>query len=181
MKVSIELALRTREVYQLFERRINGDRLFIEAILHKFNIVMNQCRQQNPQAHAIYQQIHQDIVKITRHFTDEVTHFDALIAKKKDFSNTKVNYITQFRPVIIATNPLSMHLIEFIEIYDKLIAGLKLLQITGCFESDSVYWSNNKHYQKMANQMLSTVILTPTTLRPIIKSHDFEAIELINS
>lgn len=165
MKVSIELALRTREVNQLFQRRINGDRLFIEAILHKFNIVMNQCRQQNPQAIKTYQQIHQGIVIITQQFKDEVMHFEALIAKKKDFSNAKISYIPQFQPVIIATNPLSVQLVEFIEIYDKLIAGLKLLQLTGCFESDGIFWSNVRRYQKLTNQMLSKFVLTPVLSR----------------
>ena len=165
MKVSIELALRTREVYQLFERRINGDRLFIEAILRKFNIVINRCRQRNPLALASYQQMTQKIIKFTQQYNDEIARFEAMLTKKKDFSGTKVSYVTKFRPAIIATNPLSMQLIEFIEIYDKLIAALKLLQLTGCFESDEIFWSNTQRYQKMANQLLSDLVLTPTTFR----------------
>ena len=62
MKINIELSLRTREVYQLFERKINGERMFIEAILHKFNTVINRCQQQNSQALLIYKQINQKIL-----------------------------------------------------------------------------------------------------------------------
>ncbi len=165
MKASIELALRTREVYQLFERRISKNRLFIEAILHKFNVVMNRCKQRNPQALAYYKQIEKNIVGFTQQFTNEITRFETLLTMKKDFAHTKVSYIPQFRPVIIATNPLSIKLIEFIEIYDKLMATLKLLQLAGCFESDEVFWGNTKRYQKIANQMLSDLMLSSATIR----------------
>ena len=67
--------------------------------------------------------------------------------------------------MMIVTNPLSMQLIEFIEIYDKLIAALKLLQLAGCFESDEIFWGNTKRYQKIANQMLSDLVLAPATIR----------------
>jgi hypothetical protein len=165
MKVSIELALRTREVYQLFQRRIDRNQLFIEAILHKFNIVMNRCRQQRPQALSSYKQMNQRITEVTQQFADEIVLFEALLAKKNDFASTKINYITQFRPIIIVANALSVQLIEFIEIYDKLIAALKLLQLAGCFESDEIFWGNTKRYQKIANQMLSTLVLTPAIIR----------------
>ncbi len=165
MKVSIELALRTREVYQLFERKISGDRLFIEAILHKFNVLINRCRQRDPQAMASYKQIKQNIIGFTQQFTDEIARFETLLAMKKDFARTKISYIPQFRPVMIVTNPLSIQLIEFIEIYDKLIAALKLLQLAGCFESDEIFWGNTKRYQKLANQMLSNCVLAPITIR----------------
>lgn len=59
-----------------------------------------------------------------------------------------------------------MQLIEFIEIYDKLIAIVKLLHIAGCFESDEAYFGNIKRLQKIANAMLSALILAPTITRP---------------
>lgn len=165
MKVNIKLELRTREVYQLFERRISGERLFIDAILHKFNVVMNRCRQKDPQALASYKQMKQKIIEFTQQFTDEIARFETLLAIKKDFARTKVSYIPQFGPVIIVTNPLTILFIEFIEIYDKLIAALKLLQLAGCFKSDEIFWGNTKRFQKIANQMLSNLVLTPATIR----------------
>lgn len=167
MKASIELALRTREVYQLFERRISGDRLFIEAILHKFNVVMYHAsqHQQTPLALIKYKQIENKILEFTHQFTNEVARFEILLAKKKNFENTKISYITKYQPVIIVTNPLAMQLIEFLEIYDRLIASLKLLQLAGFFESDEISWNNIKRYQKMANQMLSKLILIPATIK----------------
>ena len=160
MKVSIELALRTREVYQLFERRISKDRLFIETILHKFNVIMSSCRQQDQLALTNHTRMKRNIIGLTQQFTDEIAQFETLLTKKKDFTNKKVNYIVKFRPKIILTNPLSMQLIEFIEIYDKLIALLKLLLLAGCFDSDEVYFGNIKRYQKIVNKMLSTIVLT---------------------
>ena len=165
MKVRFELELRTREVYQLFERRIGKDKLFIETILHKFNIVLNRCRQQDPLALASYKQIENNIIEFTQQFTEEITRFETLLTKKKDFAATKINYITKFRPVIIVTTPLSIQLIEFIEIYDKLIATLKLLQLVGCFESNEIFWGNTKRYQEIANQILSDLVLAPSTIR----------------
>ena len=169
MKTSIELALRTREVYQLFERRISGDRLFIEAILHKFNVVMNRCRQRDPLALASYKQIEKNIIGFTQQFTDEITRFETLLAMNKDFTSSKINYVVKFRPAIIVTNPLSMQLIEFIEIYDKLIAALKLLQLLGCFESDEVFWGNTKRYQKITNQRLSNLMFNHSVSSNVTK------------
>ena len=166
MKVRFELELRTREVYQLFERRINGDRLFIETILHKFNIVLNRCRQRDPLALASYKKIENTVVGFTQQFTDEITRLETMLTKKKDFAATKINYITKYRPVIIVTTPLSIQFIEFIEIYDKLIATLKLLQLVGCFESNDIFWNNTKRYQKIANQALSNLMAEPKTIEP---------------
>lgn len=42
MKATIELTLKTREVYTFFERKLNGNRLFIHAIQHRINSVRNQ-------------------------------------------------------------------------------------------------------------------------------------------
>ena len=164
MKASIELALRTREVYQLFERRIDGERLFIEAILHKFNIVKNHCQQQHPQAQLSYKQIKQTMIDLTQQFTDEIARFETLLAKKRYFADTKVCYVVKFRPAIMVTDPLAIQLIEFIEAYDMLIAILKLLHLSGCFQSSDVFFGNIKRYQKITNQMLSSLVLAPTTI-----------------
>ena len=167
MKANIELPLRTREVYQLFQRKINGDRLFIEAILHKFNTSINCCTQQNPSSPASYKQIERTILELTHQFANDITRFETLLTKKKIFEYKNISYIIKFRPVIIVTNPLAVQLIEFIEIYDRLISILKLLHLAGCFESNAACFNNIRRYQKMANQMLSTIVLTPT---PIISS-----------
>ena len=159
MKINIELSLRTREVYQLFERKINGERMFIEAILHKFNTVINRCQQQNSQALLIYKQINQKILELTQQFMEETTTFEFFIAKKKNFDNKKANFIVQFRPTIAVTNPLAMQLIELIDAYDKLVAMLKLLHLAGCFENDSAYFGNVRRIQKTTNQLLSHIAL----------------------
>jgi len=164
MQVNIELSPRTHEVYQLFERRINGDRLFIEAILHKFNIVLNRSRQRDQQALTRYATMQQTIIDITRQFFSEFTKFEALLTKNKSFENKKVSYTVIFQPSMIVTSSLAMHLIEFIETYDKLIAIVKLLHLAGCFASDDAYFGNIKRHQKIANQMLSNLLLARTTI-----------------
>lgn len=161
MKVSIELSLRTREVYQLFERKINGERFFIDAILHKLNRVINRCQNQEPHAVAIYNQMEQKILDIEQQFINEMVRFELLLSKKKGFESKKVNFIIQFRPSLIISNPLGLQLIQFIETYDRLMATLKLLHLAGCFETEGLYFGNVSRYQKMANQILSSLVLTP--------------------
>lgn len=160
MKASIELSLRTREVYQLFQRKINGDRLFIEAILHKFNIVINRCQKKDPQALITYKQIEQLTQKLIKQFMNETIRFEQLLAKKKKFDSKNISITVQFLPSIIVTNPLAMQLIELIETYDKLTASLKLLHLAGCFDEDGIYFENAKRIQKLANQSLSRIILS---------------------
>lgn len=160
MQATIQLALKTREVFKLFERRIDGDRLFIEAILRKFNVVMRQCKQQANGALVTYNKIEQVLIAHTQQFSDELSQFETLLAQQKKFGSEKINFIEQFYPAITVNTPLSIQLIEFIEIYDKLIAVLKLLHLAGCFASDNDYYTNIKRVQKLANRMLSRIGLT---------------------
>ena len=161
MQANIKLVLKTREVFKLFERKIDGNRLFIEAILHKFCIVMKQCKQHVPGALVVYDQITQSMLTLTQQFADEVNRFETILEKRKEFGRKQINFIAQFHTAIIVGTPLSMILIEFIEVYDKLIAILKLLHLTGCFVSDNDYYANIKRIQTLANQILSSIILTP--------------------
>lgn len=163
MKASIELSLCTREVYKLFERKIGGNRFFIEAILHKMNIVINRCQNQESRSIAIYKQVEQKILNLTQQFTDEVERFDALLSKKKEFASKKVNFVIQFHPSLIISNHLGIQIIQLIEAYDKLVAPVKLLHLAGCLGTDELYYENMTRYQKVANQVLSTLMLTPTT------------------
>lgn len=162
MKARIAIELKTREVHQLFERKINGDRLFIDAILHRFNRVMNRCNQQESAALLTYQEIEQKLQERIQHFTNEITRFEALLAKRK-FGGQAINYITQFRPAVLVSNPLAMLLVGFLVAYDNLMAVIKLLRLAGCFETDEIYFENIQIHQKTANRVLSAFILMPTT------------------
>lgn len=162
MQANIQLALKTREVFKLFERRIDGNRMFIDAILHKFNIVVRQCKKQVPEALAAYNQIEKAMLALTMEFADEVNRFETILANQKYFIDKKISLVVQFYPTIILSTSLSIKLIEFIEIYDQLVAILKLIHLAGCFTSDNDCYSNIKRIQKLTNQMLSRVILMPT-------------------
>lgn len=165
MQVNIEIALRTREVFKLFERKIVGNRLFIHTILHKFNIVMNHNKQQGLQECSTFYQMEQAVVTLTQQFRDEINCFNQVLNKRKAFDSTKTNFIAQFHPMITVSNPLSMRLVEFIEVYDELVATVKLLNLSGCFVSDIDYYANIKRIQKLANKMLSSVIFLPIITR----------------
>ncbi|HAT1727732.1 TPA: DUF1845 domain-containing protein [Legionella pneumophila] len=159
MKAEITLNLRTREVYKLFDRKISGDRLFIEAILHKINIVMGQYHKQDPSTLKVLHEIEQQLNALTQKFTSEIKRFEELLSKKKEFKDKQINFVVQFHPKIIICNPLSMKLAELIEVYDQLIATLKLLRLAGCFDTDEIYFSNIKYHQKSTNQVLSKILL----------------------
>ena len=159
MKANIELTLRTREVYQLFERKINGNQLFIPAILHKFNRVMQDYNQQESEAFSIYKWIESKMQQLTQQFAAEITKFETILQKKKLLENKRIDFVVQFKTIIAITNPLTIQLVEIIEIYDKLMAILKLMNLAGCFETDEIYFQNVKRIQKIANQGFSEILL----------------------
>jgi hypothetical protein len=159
MKAEITLNIRTREVYKLFERKISGERLFIEAILYKINTVIGRCRKQDPVALKVLYEIEQQLNVLIQEYASEIKRFEELLSKKKEFQNKQINFMVQFHPKITVSNPISMKLAELIEVYDRLIAILKLLRLTGCFDTDEIYFSNIKHHQKSTNQVLSKILL----------------------
>ena len=159
MKASIELPLFTREVYKLFERKIDGDRLFIGAILHKFNHMMRRSRQEATSENNSFKKMERDILRLTEQFSNEINRIEGLLQKKKDFNDRKIHFIAQFHQSITVNNPLCMYLIEFIAVYDKLLATIKLLQLARCFVSEQDYFSYIKRNQREANQLLSKLLL----------------------
>lgn len=72
-------------------------------------------------------------------------------------SDKTTNFIDHFHSVIIVTNQLDFRLVDFIETYDRIIAHLKLLQFTGCFESNTAFYTHLKQIQKLANQTLGQI------------------------
>ena len=159
MKASIELSLRTREVHQLFKRRINGDKLFVEAILHKFNALTGLNQKNAPTAHNTYEQIEQAITHLTQQFNNEIASFEHILRNNKTLTEKKINFHEPFNCKIIVTNRLALHLVNFIETYDKLIATLQLLHLAGCFAADGDCYANVRRLQQAANQMLSKSLL----------------------
>ncbi|HAT2116412.1 TPA: DUF1845 domain-containing protein [Legionella pneumophila] len=159
MKAEITLNLRTREVYKLFERKISGDRLFLHSILHKINIIIGRCRKQDPITLKVLYEIEQQLNALTQELTSEIKRFEELLSKKKEFKDKQINFVVQFHPKIFICNPLSLKLAELIEVYDQLIATLKLLRLAGCFDTDEIYFNNIKHHQKSTNQVLSKILL----------------------
>lgn len=95
------------------------------------------------------------MLSFTQHFFDETRHFNETLGKQKRLGDKIITITPNFHPKILTENPLSVHLIKFIETYDNLVAALKLLHLVGCFASDQAYYANITHIQKMANRALS--------------------------
>jgi hypothetical protein len=158
MKVTITLNLKTREAHQLFQRKINGDRLFINAILHKLNKITGLCRKEVPGAHEQYQSIQQNLNALSQQFTDESKNFRNILEEKQYLKNKKITITPTFHSQISIENPLTACLINFIETYDNLVATLKLLYLAGSFESEQGYYANITRLQKTVNRALSKMI-----------------------
>ncbi|HFL2715788.1 TPA: hypothetical protein ACGWTM_002976 [Legionella pneumophila] len=160
MKAELTLNLRTREVSKLFERRINSNTLFVEAILHKINKIIAKANKQDLLALKALSDIEQELTLLTQKFTSESKRLGDLISKMKEFKDKKINFVVQFHPTIEVTNPINLKLAELISGYDELIATIKLLRLAGCFDSDESYFLNIKQYQKMANRVLSGILIS---------------------
>lgn len=102
------------------------------------------------------------IIDLKNKMSEDVSQFEIVFTKKSSIPISKVDYVIKFKPRVIVTNPLSLKLIEFIKVYDKLISCLKLLRLAGCFELETVYWDNVRRYQKIVNSMLSDILLSPS-------------------
>ncbi|HDU7890476.1 hypothetical protein [Legionella pneumophila] len=166
MKAEITLNLRTREVYKLFERKISGDRLFIDAILHKMNIIISRCHKQDSAAFKVLYEMEKLLDTLIQEFVSETKRFEALLFKKKEFKDKQINFVVQFHPKIIISNPTSEKLVALIEAYDLLVALMKLLHLCGCFDSNNSYLNNVRNLQKTVNKNLSHILLSRIKEQP---------------
>lgn len=153
MKVTITLNLKTREVYQLFQRKMQDGRFFMDAIFHKINLL--SCR---TECSLAMEQIKLSLLELTQKFDDESDFFEGIL-EKKEYKKITVHYEKNFHPVVNVTHLIHGYLIDFVKVYDCLIATLKLLLLAGCFLNEKDYYSHVKIRQKLANQMLSGIIL----------------------
>ncbi len=158
MKTTITLHLKTREAYQLFQRKINGDRLFINAILHKLNKITGLCRKEVPGAHEQYQRIQKSLNGLSQQFADETKTFQGILQKEESLKNKTITFSPLFSQEVIIENPLTIKFIMLIEDYDELISITKLLHLAGCFQSTSDYYVNIRRIQKRINYRLSQII-----------------------
>lgn len=165
MKKTIELDLKNREVYQLFERKIKGNRLFIDAVLHKLNQVSRHSSPQSTTDINIHQRIEHTLLQITQEFIDEIQRFEQVLRKKQEHDDPTNTLVLSFKSQITINNTLDVKLIDFIKSYDTLVAILKCLQLTGCFATHETFFINTKRIQRSVNLVLSTIVLTPKTCK----------------
>lgn len=151
MQLTIDLHLKTREVYKLFELKISDTRFFMDAVLRKINRI-------DLVAPEIQLQIEQDLRSLITEFTQKSAIFEKMLDNNKIFKTNAINGLPQFHTKITVTNKQGLLLVEFIEIYDNLISLIKLLHLAACFDSDEAYNTNLRHVKKMGNRMLSNLL-----------------------
>ncbi|KTD56740.1 hypothetical protein Lsan_2900 [Legionella santicrucis] len=161
MKATVELGLRTREVYKLFERKINNDVLFIHALLHKFNKIHAHCRKDENAGNTILIKSEQQLLEGIQSFSEKINQYEQLLQRKQEFHQKKIGFVIQFRPSLVIANHLGGVLVNFIDTYDRLVACIKLLHLAGCFSNDSDCYFHIRNTQNSANRLLSAVLLMP--------------------
>ncbi|MGV3740450.1 MAG: hypothetical protein ACO1N3_04075 [Gammaproteobacteria bacterium] len=154
MQLTIDLHLKTREVYQLFEIKISDKRFFMDAVLRKINRI-------DLLAPEIQLQIEQDLRSLITEFAQKSASLEKML--NKNIKVKSVNIIPQFYSKLTVTNKQGLLLVEFIEIYDKLISLIKLLHLAACFDSDEAYYANLRHVKKDCHRMLSQILITAKT------------------
>ena len=152
MQLTIDLHLKTQDVYRLFELKIGDTRYFIDSVLKK----INRIELMTPEAHL---QIERDLKLLISDFTDKTEAFEKMLDNNKSIKAKAIKITSQFHTKITITNKLGLLLIESIRIYDNLIALIKLLRLAACFDSDAAYYTNLKNVKKMGNRVLSNVLL----------------------
>lgn len=165
MKKTIELHLKNREVYQLFERKIKGNRLLIDMVLHKLNQIACQYPSQLTNGIDNHHKIEHTLLKATQEFMDEIQRFEQVLRKKREHDDLTNTIVLSFKSQITLNNTLDVKLIDFIRSYDTLVTILKCLQLTGCFATYESFFINTKRIQKSVNLVLSTIVLTPKTCK----------------
>ncbi len=159
-KTSVTLELKTREAHHLFKRTISGNRLFIDAILHKLNKIVALSKKDGAKTEACYQITKQRLRNLTNYFSNENLQLLEVIQREPALKGKTITFKAQFYPKISLENSLTYELIKLIERYDALISTAKLLYLTGCFESESAYYTNIKRFQVMINQALGQIVIT---------------------
>ena len=155
MPLTIELHLKTHEVYRLFELKIDEKRLFMDSVFKKINRI-------DLTAPDTYLKIEQDLRSLISEFTQKTELFEKMLESNTKMKTKTINVTPRFHTSIHLTNKLVILLIEFINCYDNLIALIKLLHLSACFDSDKAYYINLKHIKKMGNKALSNFLLLDT-------------------
>lgn len=154
MSLTIELHLKTREVYRLFELKIDEKRLFMDSVFKKINRI-------DLTAPDTYLKIEQDLRSLISEFTQKIEIFEKMLKNSAKIKTQTITVTPQFHTSIPLTNNLGFLLVEYIDCYDSLIALIKLLHLSACFGSDEAYYTNLKRVKKMGNRMLSQLLLLP--------------------
>ena len=152
MPLTIELHLKTHEVYRLFELKIDEKRLFMDSVFKKINRIDLTA----PEAHL---QVEQDLRSLISEFTQKTELFEKMLENNTKIKAKFIHVAPKFHTSIHLTNKLGILLIEFINCYDNLIALIKLLHLSSCFDSDAAYYTNLKNAKKIGNKMLSNIFL----------------------
>ena len=163
MRATLTLNLVNKEAMHFFTKRLkNGDTLY-EAAIRKVNLLLKKSIDYNACALLTLVSLDEKIKQSTEYLYDELDKFEGQLEKRQFPGLKKVQFIPQFSPDVSCSNPVSVSLIEWVEVFDKLVSTLKLLNLSGCFESMEAFYAVKRRFQKQANRLLSSISLQATT------------------
>lgn len=166
MRATVVLNLANNESHHFFSKRLKNNDTLYESAIRKINLLLKKSIDYNACALLKVIELDEKIKKSTDYLFDELDKFEGQLEKRQFPGAKKVTFITKPSPDISCSNALNVSLIEWIEVFDKLISTLKLLQLSGCFESIDAFYSVKRRYQKHANKLLSAISLSSCASMP---------------
>lgn len=168
MTTSMKLALANKEVNRIFTRKLTNDALFYTAVMHKVAMLIKRCQEQHAYALWALHQIEGAIHELTNRFYDEIDKLEGVLEKKKHLFGKAFQYTPCFHPEVDFNSSIAADLVEFFDVYDRLISTLKTLRSARGFANDNDYYHNLRRYFRDTNRLLSRIQLTKIQTLPII-------------
>lgn len=172
MRASLTLSLVNQESMHFFSKRLKSGNTLYEAAIRKVNLLLKKTKDYNACALLTTVALDEKIKQSTAYLFDELDKFEGQLEKRQFPGLKKVQFIPQFSPDVSCSNPIHVSLIEWVEVFDKLISTLKLLNLSGCFESREAFFTVKRRFQKHANGLLSAIIVQSTSAMPIDSIQD---------
>lgn len=160
MRSIVTISLANHELATLFERRLSGNRLFMDQVTLKLGLMVRQCMDGNVQALVSLMHIQEKILNEIDYVFDETDKYQGRIDKRSNSTNrNKVEFTKHFKGKISCSNEISFNLVELFNQYDELISKLKHFLLIGGFEDRVGFFAVKSRYQKRLNRLLSEIVL----------------------
>ena len=102
----------------------------------------------------------------------KLDRLEGVLDKKKHLAGKTFNFAPCFYPEVDFNSSIAALLVEFFEVYDRLLSTLKILRVSQAFGNDDDYFTYLRRYFKSVNQLLSRIHLTKVHSLPTVTFMD---------